>query len=77
MTKENLIKFLREGIRFESSVPVYLHHLSAIITQSNLPDEDVLQVKTLIDELIGETKRHITILENLLKRTQEESIDVY
>ncbi|MDY6863521.1 MAG: hypothetical protein SV062_11125 [Thermodesulfobacteriota bacterium] len=78
MTKEELLKLVKEGIKTEeSAVTIYMNHLSAIILRSGLPDEEILKIKKSITFLIEANKQHKKILESLVDRIQKESASVY
>jgi len=78
MTREELIKYIQEGMKTEeSAVTIYSKHLSAIVSRSGLPESDIAELKKILGSLIEANQRHKTMLNSLLKQVQGESIDVY
>ncbi|MBU1053548.1 MAG: hypothetical protein KKC46_06930 [Proteobacteria bacterium] len=78
MKKEELINHVKESIkREESATSIYLEHLKAIITRSNIAQSDIEKATSTIKYLINSNRVHKKQLENLLKKIQEESCDVF
>ena len=77
MKKDDLLKIIKEGIRFESSIPIYLNHLSTIVTQTELGENYVSQIRALMEYLTHETSAHKKILEDTLSKIEKETGDVY
>jgi rubrerythrin len=78
MTREELIRHIREGIKTEeSAIAIYSRHLGAIASRSGLPEPKLAQIKRTLDILIRANEEHKNLLNTLLKRIQGESIDVY
>jgi len=78
MTKEELIRYIQEGIKTEeSAVTIYSRHLAAIVSRSGLPESNISQIKKTLEILIKTNREHKKLLDSLMKRVQGESIDVY
>jgi rubrerythrin len=73
MTKQELLDLLTEGLRTEEhATAVYLKHMNAIAQRSDLDDETIAKLRTMLTSLTKENERHATMLQNL-KDTAEES----
>lgn len=78
MDRESLIARLNEAVkREESATGVYLKHISAIVTRSGLPEEDVAHIKRSLESLIKSNNEHKMFLVSLIERIRGEELDVY
>ncbi len=77
MKKEDLVRFIKEGIRFEGAVPIFCQHFSQIITQITLDEVHVQKLKQSLERLSEESKLHKKALEDLFSEIQKEDRDVY
>ncbi len=78
MRKEELLKCIQESIRREeSATTVYLGHLKALVLRSGLSESDIAEARKTIEFLVKSNMAHKKLMEDLLKRTEEDSKDVY
>ncbi len=78
MDRETLIEHLKEAVRREeSATQIYLKHLSAIISRSGIPAEQISSIQKSLKYLIDSNKEHKAYLLSLIERIKGEGIDVY
>jgi len=78
MKKEQLLKHCHEAIKTEETAnTIYLRHLSAIVLRSGLPEQEITKIKETIEFLVTVNTKHKELLQSIVKRIQEEDIDVY
>ena len=68
MNKKGFIKKIDEAIiTEEDAIPVYSRHLKTIIFWSGLGKEKEEKIKSYLDILINDTRKHIKIFESIKK----------
>ncbi len=78
MDREKLIGHLKEAVKKEETATgVYFKHLSAIVSRSGLPAEDIAGIKNSLQFLIKSNDEHKAHLLSLIERIKEEGLDVY
>jgi len=78
MRKEQFLNHCYEAIKTEETAnTIYLRHLSAIVLRSGLPEQKIAKIKESIEFLISVNTKHKELLQSIVKRIQEEDIDVY
>lgn len=78
MTKEELLRRIREAIRTEEvAISIYLRHLSAITLRSGLPEEKIRKIRDSFESLNEWNRRHKKMLEDLAAQVEREALDAY
>ena len=78
MKKDELIRCCEEAVKTEESAnQIYMKHLSAVLTRTDIPEEDLRQARQTLQYLIRMNTEHKRLLEDLLARIRKEDIDVY
>jgi len=77
MKREELIALLKEAVvREESATSIYMKHLSAIVSRSGLPAEEIAGIRKTLQQLIEGNEAHKAYLISLIERIRAEERDV-
>jgi len=78
MEKDVLIEKLDEGIEFEEGIiPTLADFYSSELAWTELPQEKVNELRSILETLINDSKKHKNSLDNLLKKLKDGGIDGY